>query len=62
MEELWNGGGESDGGGLFGVGETGGIFGEGDWSDLNISSNDAIFFQMLFEKLFSFWIHFKKFC
>ena len=31
MEELWNGGGESDGGGggLFGVGETGGIFEEG---------------------------------
>ena len=27
--ELWNGGGESDGGGMFGVGETGGIFGEG---------------------------------
>ena len=29
MEELWNGGGESEGGGMFGVGETDGIFGEG---------------------------------
>ena len=29
MEELSNGGGESEGGGMFGVGETGGIFGEG---------------------------------
>ena len=29
MEELWNGGGEREGGGHFGVGETGVIFGEG---------------------------------
>ena len=29
MEELWNGGGESEGGGLFGVEVRGGIFGGG---------------------------------
>ena len=47
MEELWNGGGESDGGGMFGVWETGEIFGEGvwGWNVLKVSSNDAIFFQ-----------------
>ena len=37
----------SDGGGMFGVGETGEIFGEGVWglNVLKVSSNDAIFFQ-----------------